>query len=152
MEWNLAVSQLKVAFNRLVTRSDDDYVAITFRVMSRSLQSANDFWETYQTTHSNMIQLDETPAGIVLPVKAQPGARRNAVVGEHAGALKVAVTQVPEKGKANDAILDVLTKSLDLKRSQLELISGATSSQKKFLVTGISATDLELRIGRLLKQ
>ena len=97
-----------------------------------------------------MIRLDETPAGIVLRVKAQPGARRNGVVGEQAGALKVSVTQAPEKGKANDAIIDVLTRSLELKRSQVELKSGVTSSRKTFLVTGISEADLRLRIGTLL--
>jgi uncharacterized protein len=99
-----------------------------------------------------MVQLDETPAGIVLHVKAQPGARRNAVGGEHAGALKVAVTQAPEKGKANDAIIDVLSKSLGLKRSQFALISGATASQKKFLLTDLSAADLNSRIEKLLDE
>lgn len=97
-----------------------------------------------------MIRLEETSAGVVLQVKAQPGARRNGIAGEHAGALKVSVTQVPEKGKANDAIFDVLAESLGLKRSQLELVSGATSSQKRFLVTGISADELKLRIEKLL--
>ena len=97
-----------------------------------------------------MVQLEETSTGIVLPVKAQPGTRRNGVVGEHAGSLKVAVTQIPEKGKANDAIIEVLADLLELKRNQLRLASGATSPQKKFLVTGVSLDDLQQRIDRLL--
>ncbi len=96
------------------------------------------------------VQLEETAAGIVLPVKAQPGARRNGVVGEHAGSLKVAVTQVPEKGRANEAIVEVLTERLELKRNQLRLISGSASSQKKFLVVGVSIEELRGRIERLL--
>ena len=96
------------------------------------------------------IQLDATPSGIVLPVKAQPGARRNGITGEHAGALKVAVTQAPEKGKANDAIIDVLVEALGLKRNQIELISGATSPQKKFLVTGLTRQELDARINSQL--
>ena len=96
------------------------------------------------------IQLDATPSGIVLPVKAQPGARRNGITGEHAGALKVAVTQAPEKGKANDAIIDVLVEALGLKRNQIELISGATSPQKKFLVTGLTRQELDARISSQL--
>ncbi len=96
------------------------------------------------------IQLDTTPSGIVLPVKAQPGARRNGITGEHAGALKVAVTQAPEKGKANDAIIDVLVEALGLKRNQIELISGATSPQKKFLVTGLTRQELDARINSQL--
>ena len=96
------------------------------------------------------VQLEETTAGIALPVKAQPGSRRNGVVDEHAGSLKVAVTQAPEKGKANDAIIEVLANLLELKRNQLRLVSGATSSLKRFLVTGVSLDILQQRIERLL--
>ena len=99
-----------------------------------------------------MISLEETSAGIVLPVKAQPGARRNGVVGEHVGLLKVAVTQAPEKGKANEAIIEVLAALLELKRNQLRLVAGATSSQKRFLVTGVSLDELRQRVGRLLEE
>jgi uncharacterized protein (TIGR00251 family) len=95
-----------------------------------------------------MILLEETSEGIILPVKAQPGARRNAVVGEHAGALKVAVTQAPEQGKANDAIIEVFVDLLGLKRNQL--VSGATSPKKRFLVTGVSLHELRQRIQHLL--
>ena len=98
------------------------------------------------------VQLQETTAGIVLPVNAQPGARRNGVVGEHAGSLKVAVTQAPEKGQANEAIIEVLADLLELKRNQLRLVSGATSSQKRFLVTGVSLDELQQRIERLLSE
>lgn len=96
------------------------------------------------------IQLDESSSGILLQVKAQPGARRNGITGEHAGALKVAVTQAPEKGKANDAIIEVLAEALHLKRNQIELVSGMTSPQKKFLVTGITRQELEERIRSVL--
>jgi uncharacterized protein (TIGR00251 family) len=93
-----------------------------------------------------MIELLIHPEGVVLPVKAQPGGRKNAIRGEQNGALKVAVTQVAEKGKANAAIIDVLAKQLQLKRSQIELIAGETQSQKRFLIRGISRADLGVRI------
>jgi uncharacterized protein len=81
-----------------------------------------------------VIALEEHAAGALLPVKAQAGARQNAIRGEQNGMLKVSVTQVAEKGKANHAIIEVLAKGLRLKRSQIELISGETASQKKFLI------------------
>lgn len=96
------------------------------------------------------VVLQETPAGIVLPVNAQPGSRRSGVMGELAGSLKVAVTQVPEKGKANEAILEALIELFELKRHQLQLVSGATSSQKRFLVTGVSLNELRRQIEQLL--
>lgn len=93
-----------------------------------------------------MIALEERDSGVILPVRAQPGAKLNALTGEHAGQLKVSVTQAPEKGKANAAIIEVLADRLNLKRSQISLVSGETSGQKKFLVTGISLADLQARI------
>ncbi len=80
--------------------------------------------------------------GATLAVRAQPGARKNAVVGEQAGALKVAVTAPPEDGRANAALVEVLRSWLVLKRSQLELVSGATSRNKVFLVRGLTAEEL----------
>ena len=99
-----------------------------------------------------MILIKETSRGVLLPVKAQPGARRNGVTGEHAGMLKVAVTQAPENGKANNAIVVVLSDTLDLKRSQIELVSGAASSLKKFLIIGIPLAELQQRIAHALEQ
>jgi uncharacterized protein (TIGR00251 family) len=93
-----------------------------------------------------VIDLQETPQGVVVPVQAQPGARQNAVTGEHAGRLRVAVTQAPEKGKANKALIAVLADALGLKKSQVALVAGETSSQKKFLVTGVSLPELSRRL------
>ena len=93
-----------------------------------------------------MIALEEHPQGIIVPVKAQPGARRNGVAGEHAGALKVQVTQAPEDGKATDAVLDLLADVLHVKRSQVKLLSGAASRQKRFLVTDLSLADVANRL------
>lgn len=91
------------------------------------------------------IALELRKDGVVLPVRAQPGAKKNAVTGSHAGQLKVSVTQAPEKGKANAAIIGVLADVLALKRSQISLIAGETSSQKKFLVIGITLEELQER-------
>jgi uncharacterized protein (TIGR00251 family) len=83
-------------------------------------------------------------------VRAQPGARRDGIQGEHAGALKVAVSAAPEQGKANKAIIEVLRKALGVKRSQIELLSGDTSRDKRFLVRGLSREELESRLAALL--
>jgi hypothetical protein len=65
----------------------------------------------------SVIDLEETDEEIILPVQAQPKAKKNALVGTHDGQLKVAITQAPERGKANDAIIKLLAKTLGLKRS-----------------------------------
>jgi uncharacterized protein (TIGR00251 family) len=93
-----------------------------------------------------MFDLQTKPDGTILSVKAQPGARRNEIRGVQDGAIKVCVTQAPEKGKANKAIIEVLAKWLGVKKSQVELISGETASQKKFLIRDIQQQDLADRI------
>src|ERR1043165_6333888 len=92
------------------------------------------------------IQIIDSADGCVLAVRAQPGARRNGVVGEQAGALKIAVTAPPDKGRANEAIVEVLADALGLKRGQVELISGATSRQKNFLIRGLTAETVRVRL------
>src|SRR5437868_3236888 len=54
------------------------------------------------------VAVEPHPEGATFAVRAQPGGRKNAVRGVHDGCLKVSVTAAPEKGKANDAVLDVL--------------------------------------------
>ena len=99
-----------------------------------------------------MIDLQIHPDGTILSVRAQPGARRNEVRGIQDGTLKVCVTQAPEKGKANKAIVEVLAKWLGVRKSQIELISGETASQKKFLIHGIEQKDLAERINARLAE
>ena len=95
-----------------------------------------------------MLFLEPHPDGTVLSIRAQPGARRNELRGLRDGSLKVCVTQSPEKGKANKAIVEVLSKSLGLKKSQIELITGATSHQKRFLIRHIEIEELAGRVSR----
>jgi uncharacterized protein (TIGR00251 family) len=89
-----------------------------------------------------MIALEQHAAGVVVPVKALPGARKNALRGVHEGELKVAVTQVAEKGKANQAILAFLATLLNLRPAQLELVSGETASHKRILVRGLTQEEV----------
>src|SRR5262245_13428539 len=97
-----------------------------------------------------MIELEATTTGVVLLVHAQPGARRNAIIGEHAGRLKVAVTEAPERGKANKALIELLADALGVKRSQVRLLSGDSGSRKKFLIVGGDLSGLNRRLGDIL--
>lgn len=95
-----------------------------------------------------MIELVEHPNGVILSVRAQPRARQTRIVGEHGGALKVAVTDPPEKGRANQSIIEVLCEQLRLKKSQVTLLSGETSRDKRFLLTGLDISELRTRLER----
>jgi uncharacterized protein len=93
-----------------------------------------------------MIQIADHAEGCVVSVRAQPGARRNGIVGEQAGALKVAVTAPPDKGRANAAIIEVLADALGLKRAQVELIAGLTSKTKKVLLRGLTTQQARAKV------
>jgi uncharacterized protein (TIGR00251 family) len=97
-----------------------------------------------------VIALEPHPEGVILPVRAHPAARRNEVRGQQDGMLKVSVTQAPEKGKANKAIIECLAKNLGLKKSQIELLSGETSHHKRFLIRGLAVDDLAARFAPLV--
>ncbi len=83
-----------------------------------------------------MLEITPCAQGSILVVRASPGSKRDTLAGEHAGALKVAVTAAPDKGKANEAIVTLLADKLGVAKSAIELISGQTSRQKKFRIHG----------------
>ncbi len=84
--------------------------------------------------------------GVILKVQAHAGARKNGIQGLHDQRLKVCVTQAPEKGKANIAIVAVLTESLRIKKSQVLLLAGKIHPHKDFLITGITVEELTIRL------
>ena len=98
-----------------------------------------------------MIHVTEHAEGSILLVRAQAGARRNGIVGEVGGALKIAVSASPDKGRANEAIVEVLRAALAVKSSQVQLLSGFASRQKRFLIRGCSKPSLEARLSTFLQ-
>jgi uncharacterized protein (TIGR00251 family) len=93
-----------------------------------------------------MIAVTDHPKGVVLPVRARPGAKRSEFLDEHDGALRLTVTAPPDKGRANEAIVELLARELNLPRSRFEILTGETARIKRILVTGIPADELLSRI------
>lgn len=73
----------------------------------------------------------------LLKVHATTKASKNAITGVRNGTLMISVTAVPENGKANAAIIKILSKSLKCAKSKIELISGTTNRNKLFQIKGI---------------
>lgn len=76
--------------------------------------------------------LRETSRGVFLDVKATPKASRDEIKEWRDGALLVRVTVAPENGKANDAIVALLSKAAHVPKSAFELVSGETNRNKSF--------------------
>jgi uncharacterized protein (TIGR00251 family) len=97
-----------------------------------------------------MIELTSHADGCVISVRAQPGARRNGIVGEQNGALKIAVTAPADRGRANEALEETLADALGLKGSQVALTSGPLSRNKRFLLRGLTVAQVRERLDTLL--
>jgi uncharacterized protein (TIGR00251 family) len=93
----------------------------------------------------------ETSGSLVrIQLKVVPNASRTRIVGEYEGALKVAVAAPPEKGRANEAVIELLARSLQLRRNQLSIDSGASSARKTLSITGIRAGAVQDALEALL--
>jgi uncharacterized protein (TIGR00251 family) len=91
--------------------------------------------------------LHSTPDGCTLAVRVHPGARRNAVTGIHADALKIALTTPPVDGRANEALIAFLADALRLPKSSIFLVTGATSRSKLLRITGRTAAQVQSALG-----
>jgi uncharacterized protein (TIGR00251 family) len=87
----------------------------------------------------------------LLKVKITPRSRRNALLGWLGDELKIAITTVPEKGKANLAVEAFLADKLNLARRQVQVITGHTNPRKTLLVQGLSEAELNTQLELLLK-
>ena len=68
-------------------------------------------------------------------VRVKPGSRKGPLVEVDAdGALTIYVRERAAEGKANDAVTKLLAAHLNVPRSRVELVAGATSRLKRFRV------------------
>jgi uncharacterized protein (TIGR00251 family) len=63
-------------------------------------------------------------------VRVKPGAKRDFVGGEHAGALVVAVKAPATEGRANEAVRKVLAKALGVRSRDLVVVQGERARDK----------------------
>src|SRR5574340_388398 len=77
-----------------------------------------------------------------LRVRVSPGAGRAALVGRHGDAWKVRVTEAPERGRANEAVLRLLAEALAVPRSSVTLVSGHGGREKIVELTHTSDNPL----------
>jgi uncharacterized protein len=95
--------------------------------------------------------LREVASGVTLAVRAQPGAKKSAIVGVYgegdAAQLKVAVQAPPVEGRANEALIVFLAETLAMSKKSVELMSGELSRSKVFLLRGVSLDKAKATLG-----
>jgi uncharacterized protein (TIGR00251 family) len=81
----------------------------------------------------------ETKEGTIIEIYVKPNSEKFKVSLEN-GEIVVRCTEEPVKGKVNKELIKEFTKIF---HSQIELVSGATSRQKKLLVKGVKVSVIE---------
>ena len=84
---------------------------------------------------------------VLLYVRVQPRASREAVVVEVAGRVRVALTAPPVEGAANDALRRFFAARLGVARSRVTLEAGVKSREKTLRVAGLSETAVRDALG-----
>ena len=83
-------------------------------------------------------------------VHVQPKSSHEGIVGEADGILKLRVTPPPVEGRANEACLRLLAKTLDLPISRLRIIAGLHARLKAIQIKTASADEIRARLSGIL--
>ena len=62
------------------------------------------------------------------------------------------VAAAPEKGKANDALVRFLARSLDVRRDALRIVGGHTGRDKLVEVDDLTQAELETRFAQIAEE
>lgn len=86
--------------------------------------------------------IDEDGKRVRFGVRVSPRASRDAILGVHDGALKVALTAPPVEGAANAALIALLAKALGVAKRAVTIASGEASRQKRVQIEGVTASEV----------
>lgn len=87
-------------------------------------------------TGLNFVEKDER---IVFNIKVAAGNSKTELTGIYNGMLKVKISAAPEKGKANQALIKLLSEKFDVPKNQIAILSGLTSKIKQISIQNLSA-------------
>ncbi|MGZ6265860.1 MAG: DUF167 domain-containing protein [Candidatus Limnocylindrales bacterium] len=89
---------------------------------------------------------DRTPASVRFAVRLTPRAAADRVDGvSDEGVLQVRVTAPAVEGAANAALVRLLADELDVSRSSIQMVAGATGRHKLIVVDGVSPDEVAAR-------
>jgi uncharacterized protein len=89
-----------------------------------------------------MIELTERDGALTFAVRVVTRASRDAIEGEHDGALKIRLAAPPVDGKANDALRRLLAGRLNLPLSAVSIVAGEKSRTKRVAIQGASRAQI----------
>ena len=97
------------------------------------------------------LHLTEQPGGVTLPVRAVPRAARNALDGVVEGALRVRLVAPPVEGAANKTLIAFLAATLGVPKRDIAVVTGERGRHKLIHVVGLTAAEVRLRLGAVVR-
>lgn len=91
--------------------------------------------------------IEPTDRGVLVRIKAVPGARSDQIAGLLGERLKIRIAAPPEGGKANRAIATLIARTLGIRDRDVSLVSGPTSPEKTFEVAGVDVDQAQTLLG-----
>ena len=88
------------------------------------------------------LAFQEVEAGVIFTAKIVPGSSKTIVSGLLDGMLKIKISAAPEKGKANQCLVEFLARQLGVKKKCVSIISGRANPIKQIQIFGVSAETL----------
>ncbi len=88
------------------------------------------------------MQVTEKDGAVSFAVRVQPRARRDELVGEWQGALKIRLTAPPVDDRANEALRRLLAARLKVPLSAVRIAAGERSRTKRVEIQGVTATQI----------
>jgi uncharacterized protein len=91
--------------------------------------------------------LTERDGGVTFAVRVVPRASRDAIEGEHGGALKVRLKAPPVDHRANDALRRLLAERLNVAVSAVRIVAGERSRTKRVAIAGVTREKATAALG-----
>ena len=89
-----------------------------------------------------MAESTEKTEDAILKIRVVPRASKSEIVSFTDGALKIRIAAPPIDGAANAELVKLLSKTFDVSKSRIEILSGQTSKMKQVKICGIKSHDL----------
>jgi uncharacterized protein (TIGR00251 family) len=93
---------------------------------------------TYTNVLAIKMEVKESPGAVSFEVRVSPRASRDAIEGEHAGALKIRLTAPPVEDRANESLRRLLARCLKVPFSAVRIVAGEKSRTKRVSVSGVT--------------
>jgi hypothetical protein len=90
--------------------------------------------------------ISATRSGVSLCLRITPRAGRDEIAGRSGDAIRIRLKAPPIEGKANQALVALLSRQLGVARSAITIVSGESARNKVVHVVGLSVAEAEQRL------